>query len=259
MGSNFFLIAGPCVVESAETMHLIAKTVKSICTELAIPYIFKASYKKANRTNRNSFTGIGVEAGLHLLKEIADTYSVRTLTDIHSEKEAELAGNFVDILQIPAFLSRQTDLLLAAGATGKIVNIKKGQFSSAEAMRFALEKAEYAGASEVWLTERGNSFGYRDLIVDFRNIPIMQSLGVPVIVDCTHSVQRPNQSLGITGGTPEYISTIAKCAIASGAQGIFIETHPNPAEAKSDGANMLPLDALPALLDKLSKIYQATR
>lgn len=257
MSKNFFLIAGPCVIEDAETMHHIARTVQQICQELAIPYIFKASYKKANRTNLNSFTGIGMSEGLQLLRDIGQTYALQTLTDIHSEAEVAIARDFVDILQIPAFLSRQTDLLFSAGASGKIINIKKGQFASADSMAFALAKARHTGATTVWLTERGNSFGYNDLVVDFRNIPIMQNLGVPVVVDCTHSVQRPNQNSGITGGTPQYISTIAQCAIACGADGIFIETHPEPAKAKSDGTNMLPLAELPKLLSKLCKIYQA--
>lgn len=254
---SFFLIAGPCVVEDAGVMHQVAKSVKTICQQLAIPYIFKASYKKANRTNLNSFTGIGTETALKLIKAIGQDYNLKTITDIHTEQEVYLAQDFVDILQIPAFLSRQTDLLLAAGRSSKIINIKKGQFASAESMKFAIEKVRSEGNNTIWITERGNSFGYHDLVVDFRNIPIIKKLGVPVIVDCTHSIQKPNQSSGITGGTPSYIETMAKCAIAAGADGIFIETHPDPPNAKSDGANMLDLARVPDLLIQLHKIHQA--
>ena len=253
----FFLIAGPCVVEDAETVQTIAATIVSITQQLGIPYIFKASYRKANRTSANSFTGIGDIAALEMIKAIGAQYNIPTTTDIHTAQEAALAAQYVDILQIPAFLCRQTDLLLAAAATGKIVNVKKGQFVNGESMKFAVEKINNAGNKNVWLTERGNSFGYQDLIVDYRNIPIMKSHGVPVVMDCTHSLQQPNQTSGVTDGNPHLIATIAKAAIATGADGLFIETHPNPATAKSDGANMLHLNNLEALLQQLLKIRAA--
>lgn len=255
----FFLIAGPCVVESAKVLHEIAQTLKTLCTALDIPLIFKASYKKDNRTKWSSFTGIGAQEGLSLIRDIGHSYRVRTLTDIHTEAEAALAASYVDILQIPAFLSRQTSLLVAAAQTGKTINIKKGQFSSAAAMRFAIDKVTQTNKVPVWLTERGNSFGYTDLIVDFRNVPIMQDFQVPVIVDCTHAVQQPNQNEGVTGGTPRYIGTLAQAAIAAGADGIFLETHPRPEEAKSDGANMLPLSSMERLLRRLVKLRSALR
>jgi len=254
---NFFLIAGPCVVENEDMVYQIAETVSNICKKFEIPYAFKASYKKANRTSTHSFVGIGDEKALQLIQQAGKQYQIPTTTDIHSAQEAAVAANFVDILQIPAFLCRQTDLLLAAAATNKIINVKKGQFLSGPSMKFAVEKIKQAGNQQVWLTERGNSFGYQDLIVDYRNIPWMKEHGVPVIMDCTHSLQQPNQTSGITGGNPLFIETIAKAAIASGADGLFIETHPNPSEAKSDGANMLPLHLLEPLLEKLARIRKA--
>ena len=255
--NNFFLIAGPCVVESEELIMEVAEKVSSICKKLGIPYIFKASYRKANRTSASSFTGIGDETALALVKKTGEKYSVPTTSDIHAHEEAAMAANYVDILQIPAFLCRQTELLLAAAETGKIVNVKKGQFVSGEAMKFAVEKIKKAGNDKVMLTERGNTFGYQDLVVDYRNIPIMKSHGSPVVMDCTHSLQQPNQASGISGGNPELIGTIAKAAIAAGADGLFIETHPNPAIAKSDGANMLRLELLENLLIQLVKIRKA--
>ncbi len=238
---QFFLIAGPCVVENEELVMEVADKVSAICRRLAIPYVFKASYRKANRTSAGSFTGIGDDAALKLLRKTGNAYHLPTTSDIHAHDEAAVAASYIDILQIPAFLCRQTDLLLAAADTGKIVNVKKGQFVSGEAMKFAVDKIKKAGNDKVMLTERGNSFGYQDMIVDYRNIPIMQSHGVPVVMDCTHSLQQPNQPGGVTGGNPKMISTIAKAAIASGADGLFIETHPNPSCALSDGANMLNL------------------
>ncbi|MDO8996559.1 MAG: 3-deoxy-8-phosphooctulonate synthase [Sediminibacterium sp.] len=251
---SFFLIAGPCVVESEEIVMEIADTVSSTCKELGIPYVFKASYRKANRTSANSFTGIGDENGLSLIKKVGQKYGLPTTSDIHAHEEAAMAAPFIDILQIPAFLCRQTDLLEAAAVTGKIVNVKKGQFLSGSSMKFAVEKIQKAGNQQILLTERGNTFGYQDLVVDYRNIPIMQSHGTPVVMDCTHSLQQPNQTSGVTGGNPAMIGTIAKAAIATGAMGLFIETHPNPAVAKSDGANMLALNLLPSLLKQLVKL-----
>ncbi|MBK8610452.1 MAG: 3-deoxy-8-phosphooctulonate synthase [Chitinophagaceae bacterium] len=255
--NNFFLIAGPCVVESEEIVMGIAEKVAAICAKLKIPYIFKASYRKANRTSANSFTGIGDKNALELIKKVGDTFHIPTTTDIHTAEEAAMAAQYVDILQIPAFLCRQTDLLIAAAKTGKIVNVKKGQFLSGPSMKFAVEKIRNEGNDKVGLIERGNSFGYTDLVVDYRNITWMKEIGVPVIMDCTHALQQPNQSGGVTGGNPELIETIAKAAIATGADGLFIETHPNPAVAKSDGANMLRLDLLENLLEKLVKIRVA--
>jgi 2-dehydro-3-deoxyphosphooctonate aldolase (KDO 8-P synthase) len=255
--NSFFLIAGPCVVESEELVFTIAREVADICKRHRIPLIFKASYKKANRTSANSFTGLGDDFGLSILQKAAGAFSLPVTTDIHSEKEALLAAHYIDILQIPAFLCRQTELLIAAANTGKIVNVKKGQFVSGEAMKFAVEKINNAGNKKVMLTERGTTFGYQDLVVDYRNIPLMQQTGMPVIMDCTHSLQQPNQTSGITGGNPLLIGTIAKAAIAAGADGLFIETHPDPAVAKSDGANMLRLELLENLLIKLIKIRKA--
>lgn len=254
---QFFLIAGPCVVESEENVMEVAEKVFAICKKLGIPYIFKASYRKANRTSANSFTGLGDEKALGIIQKAAKHFSLPSTTDIHAHEEAAMAANYVDILQIPAFLCRQTDLLLAAANTGKIVNVKKGQFLSGGSMKFAVEKIKMAGNEKVILTDRGNSFGYQDMIVDYRNIPIMKDHGVPVVMDCTHSLQQPNQTSGVTGGNPQMIGTIAKAAIAAGADGLFIETHPNPAVAKSDGANMLHLDKLEELLVQLKKIRKA--
>jgi 2-dehydro-3-deoxyphosphooctonate aldolase (KDO 8-P synthase) len=251
---NFFLIAGPCVVESEELVMEIADKVSGICRNLGIPYVFKASYRKANRTSAGSFTGIGDDSGLSLIKKVGEKYKLPTTSDIHAHDEAAPAAKYVDILQIPAFLCRQTDLLVAAAETGKVVNVKKGQFLSGPAMKFAVEKIRKAGNEKIVLTERGTTFGYQDLVVDYRNIPWMQEHGAPVVMDCTHSLQQPNQSSGITGGNPQLISTIAKAAIATGANGLFIETHPNPAIAKSDGANMLRLDLLQGLLEQLVRL-----
>lgn len=255
--NNFFLIAGPCVVESEELVSEVAEKVYSICKRLGIPYIFKASYKKANRTSAASFTGLGDETGLGIIHKTAKKFGLPSTTDIHSENEATLAAQHVDILQIPAFLCRQTELLITAAKTGKIVNVKKGQFVSGPSMKFAVEKIKNAGNDKVMLTERGTTFGYQDLVVDYRNIPWMRETKAPVVMDCTHSLQQPNQTTGVTGGNPQLIGTIAKAAIATGADGLFIETHPDPACAKSDGANMLRLDLLEDLLVQLVKIRKA--
>ena len=255
--NNFFLIAGPGAIEGEQMAFDIAGEVNEICQKLRIPYIFKGSYRKANRSKRDSFTGIGDEKALEILKKIGETYQVPTTTDIHTEPEAALAAQYVDVLQIPAFLCRQTSLLVAAAQTGKVVNIKKGQFVSPEAMQFAAEKVREEGNSNVMLTERGTTFGYQDLIVDFRGIPVMRSFGAPVVLDCTHSLQQPNQSSGVTGGRPALIETIARAGIATGADGLFIETHPRPSEAKSDGANMLPLSDLERILTRLVRIREA--
>ena len=255
--NNFFLIAGPCVVESEEVVMEIAEKVSVICANLGIPYVFKASYRKANRTSAASFTGIGDETALALVKKVGEKYKLPTTSDIHAHDEAAMASRYIDILQIPAFLCRQTDLLVAAAETGKIVNVKKGQFLSGPSMKFAVEKIRNAGNERILLTERGNSFGYQDLVVDYRNIPWMQEHGKPVVMDCTHSLQQPNQASGVTGGNPQLIETIAKAAIATGASGLFIETHPAPAKAKSDGANMLRLDLLDSLLQKLVILKKA--
>lgn len=249
--SNFFLIAGPCVVENETIVTEIGARVQSICKKLAIPYILKASYKKANRTSAHSFTGLGDEKALSILHDAGVSLKLPVTTDIHSASEAALAAQYADVLQIPAFLCRQTDLLQAAAATGKIVNVKKGQFLSGTSMKFAVEKIVESGNEKVMLTDRGNTFGYQDMVVDYRNITWMKATGVPVIMDCTHSLQQPNQTSGVTGGNPALIGTIAKAAIATGADGIFIETHPEPVKALSDGANMLPLDQLESLLTQL--------
>jgi 2-dehydro-3-deoxyphosphooctonate aldolase (KDO 8-P synthase) len=254
---NFFLIAGPCVVESEALVMEVAEKVSSVCKKLQIPYIFKASYRKANRTSASSFMGIGDEAAMELIKKTGDAFSIPTTSDIHAHEEAAIAAQYVDILQIPAFLCRQTDLLIAAAETGKIVNVKKGQFLNGPSMKFAVDKIKNAGNNKVGLIERGNSFGYQDLVVDYRNITWMKEINVPVIMDCTHSLQQPNQSGGVTGGNPELIETIAKAAIATGADGLFIETHPDPSCAKSDGANMLKLEFLEPLLEKLLRIREA--
>ena len=256
---QFFLMAGPCVIEGEDMALRIAEKVRTMCDQLQIPYIFKGSYRKANRSRLDSFTGIGDETALKILAKVGREIGVPTVTDIHESDEAALAAEYVDVLQIPAFLCRQTDLLLAAARTGKVVNIKKGQFLSGEAMQFAVDKVRGAGNEHVILTERGNSFGYSELVVDFRNVPAMQRFQVPVVMDVTHSLQQPNQASGVTGGQPALIETIAKAAIAVGADGLFIETHPTPATALSDGANMLPLDQLEALLVKLTKLREAVK
>jgi 2-dehydro-3-deoxyphosphooctonate aldolase (KDO 8-P synthase) len=254
---NFFLIAGPCVIENETMPFEIAERLIEITTKLGVPFIFKASYKKANRSRLDSFTGIGDEKGLKILKEIKDKYNIPVLTDIHSEKEADFAKDFVDIIQIPAFLCRQTELLIAAAKTNKIINIKKGQFLSPESMRFAVDKVKESGNDQVILTDRGTFFGYQDLIVDFRSIPIMQQNNVPVVMDITHSLQKPNQVQGVSGGDPMMIETIARCAISCGANGIFLETHPNPEIAKSDGKNMIHLEKVEHLLNNLIILKQA--
>ena len=251
---NFFLIAGPCIVESEELVMEVADKVSSICKRLEIPYVFKASYRKANRTSANSFTGLGDSLGLDLIKKVGTTFHLPTTSDVHAHDECAEAAKYIDILQIPAFLCRQTDLLIAAAETNKIVNVKKGQFLSGPSMKFALDKINKAGNQKTMLTERGTTFGYQDLVVDYRNITWMKELNVPVIMDCTHSLQQPNQTSGVTGGNPQLIETIAKAAIATGADGLFIETHPNPSVALSDGANMLKLDLLEKLLEKLVKL-----
>jgi 2-dehydro-3-deoxyphosphooctonate aldolase (KDO 8-P synthase) len=256
---NFFLLAGPCVIEGEDMAMRIADYVVKVTHRLGIPYVFKGSYRKANRSRLDSFTGIGDEAALKILAKVRDTFGIPVVTDIHTADEAEMAAQYVDVLQIPAFLCRQTDLLVAAAKTGKVVNIKKGQFLSAGAMRFAAEKVVEAGNPNVMLTERGTTFGYQDLIVDYRGIPEMKSFGFPVILDVTHSLQQPNQTSGVTGGMPQLIETVAKAGIAVGADGIFIETHEDPSVAKSDGANMLRLDLLEGLLEKLVRIREAVR
>lgn len=250
----FFLIAGPCAVESEKIVCTIAEKTAQIAEELKIPYIFKASYRKANRSRLTSFSGIGDKKALSILKKVKKEFALPILTDIHEAGEVAHVAEYVDVLQIPAFLCRQTDLLVAAAQTNKPVNIKKGQFLSPHAMQFAVEKVKLSGNNQVLLTERGTTFGYQDLVVDFRSIPQMQAFQVPVVLDCTHSLQQPNQSSGVTGGLPALISTMAKAGIAVGVDGLFIETHPHPASALSDGANMLPLNQLRALLVQLIAI-----
>ena len=254
---RFFLLAGPCVIEDETSPLFIAETLKTICQKLDIPLVFKGSYRKANRSRLDSFTGIGDAKALKVLQRIGREFELPVVTDIHSAEEAAMAAEYVDILQIPAFLCRQTDLLVAAAKTGKTVNIKKGQFLSGEAMGFAVEKVRQSGNQKVMLTERGSMFGYQDLVVDYRNIAVMQRFEVPVILDVTHSLQQPNQSSGVTGGQPELISLIAKAGIAAGADGIFMEVHPEPKKAKSDGANMLRLDLAEDLLRQLVRIKEA--
>jgi len=255
--NSFFLLAGPCAIEGESMALHIAEKIVEITDKLGIPYVFKGSYKKANRSKVSSFTGIGDEKALKILRKVSETFHIPVVTDIHETGDAEKAAEYVDVLQIPAFLCRQTDLLVAAARTGKIVNIKKGQFLSPEAMKFAAQKIVDAGNDQVMLTERGTTFGYTDLIVDYRGIPQMQAFGFPVVMDVTHSLQQPNQTSGVTGGMPRMIETIAKAAIAVGADGLFIETHPNPSEAMSDGANMLRLDLLEDLLTKLIRLKKA--
>ena len=253
---RFFMLAGPCAIESRDMAMSIAEKLTSLSDKYKIPLVFKGSYRKANRTSLTSFTGIGNEKALQIIKEVGTQFGIPTVTDIHETLEAQMAAEYVDVLQIPAFLFRQTNLLVAAANTGKVVNIKKGQFAAANAMQHAMQKCIDSGNSKIILTERGNSFGYSDLVVDMCNIPQMQSYGAPVVMDITHSLQQPNQSSGVTGGKPQLIETIAKSAIAAGADGIFIETHPKPSEAKSDGANMLALDKLEDLLIKLVRIKE---
>ena len=256
---NFFLLAGPCVIEGEDMAMRIAERVVKMTDKLGIPYVFKGSYRKANRSRLDSFTGIGDEKALKVLQKVRDTFNVPVVTDIHGPEEAEMAAEYVDILQIPALLCRQTDLLVAAAKTGKIVNIKKGQFLSPGAMKFAADKVVEAGNNQVMLTERGTTFGYQDLLVDYRGIPEMQTFGHPVVLDVTHSLQQPNQTSGVTGGMPALIETVAKAGVAVGVDGLFMETHEDPSVAKSDGANMLKLDLLEELLVKLVRIRQAIR
>ncbi len=251
--NNFFLLAGPCVIEGEQMAMDIAGHICEITKRLEIPYVFKGSYRKANRSRIDSFTGIGDEAALEILQKVGKTYNVPVVTDIHSAEEVAMAAPYVDVLQIPAFLCRQTDLLVAAAKTGKMVNIKKGQFLSPEAMQFAVQKVRDAGNDDVAITERGTTFGYQDLIVDFRGVPTMKQYA-PVILDVTHSLQQPNQTAGVTGGLPHLIETMARSGIAAGVDGLFMETHQNPSVAKSDGANMLPLDKIEGLLERLSAL-----
>lgn len=254
---NFFLLAGPCVVENREVCFQVAEHMTKLCDSLKIPYVFKASYRKANRSRIDSFTGIGDEKALEILAEVREHFQIPVVTDIHLPEEAAMAAEYVDILQIPAFLSRQTDLLVAAAKTGKFVNIKKGQFMSPEVMQFAAGKVADAGNKNIMLTDRGTMFGYNDLIVDYRGIPEMQKFGFPVILDVTHSLQQPNTSTGVTGGKPELITTIANAGIAVGVDGLFMETHPDPSKALSDGANMIKLSDVEKLLRRLCAIRQA--
>lgn len=255
---NFFLLAGPCVIEGEQMAMDIAGHISEVARRLDIPYVFKGSYRKANRSRIDSFTGIGDRKALEILRKAGETFGIPVVTDIHTAEEAAIAAEYVDVLQIPAFLCRQTDLLVAAARTGKMVNIKKGQFLSPEAMRFAVEKVKDSGNDDVAVTERGTTFGYQDLVVDFRGIPTMRRFA-PVILDVTHSLQQPNQTAGVTGGLPQLIETVARCGIAAGADGLFMETHQNPAVAKSDGANMLPLDRISGLLERLTELRLAVK
>jgi len=254
---NFFLIAGPCVIESKELCFEVAEKIVAITDRLEIPFIFKSSYKKANRSKLDSFTGIGDKIALEILRDVKKHFKIPVLTDIHSVEEAYFASQYADVLQIPAFLCRQTDLLVAAAKTGKAINVKKGQFIAPESMKFVVEKIMESGNSNIILTDRGTMFGYNDLIVDFRGIAEMKKFKFPVVLDITHSLQQPNQRSGISGGKPELIETMARAAVAVGVDGIFIETHPEPMLAKSDGSNMLKLDMMENLLEKLVKIRKA--
>jgi 2-dehydro-3-deoxyphosphooctonate aldolase (KDO 8-P synthase) len=256
---SFFLIAGPCVVESESLVFEIANKLLEITNKLKIPFIFKASYRKANRSKLNSFTGLGDDKALSILKKVKEDLNIPICTDVHESKEIEIVKDIADIIQIPAFLCRQTELLIAAGKSNCVVNIKKGQFLAPDSMKYAVEKVQSTGNSKIMLTERGSSFGYGDLIVDFRSIPIMQKNNVPVVLDVTHSLQQPNTAKGVTGGQPEFIETIAKAGIATGVNGIFLETHPNPSIALSDGANMLNLNKVETLLQKLIAIHTALK
>ncbi len=253
-GDGFLLIAGPCVVEGRDMAMHIAEHIRKLSEKYELPFVFKASYKKANRSRIDSFTGIGDEKALKILKEVGDHFALPVITDVHSPEEAKMAAEFVDMLQVPAFLCRQTDLLVACALTGCAVSVKKGQFLSPESMKFAVDKVVESGNNKVLLTERGTTFGYQDLVVDFRGIPEMQKFGFPVILDVTHSLQQPNQASGVTGGRPELIENMAMAGIAVGADGIFLETHPEPSMAKSDGANMLKLEFLEELLRKLAQL-----
>ncbi len=254
---NFFLMAGPCAIEGEEMAMEIAEKILAITNKLEIPFIFKGSYRKANRSRLDSFTGIGDMEALKILKKVGKSYNIPTITDIHTAKEAAIAAQYVDVLQIPAFLCRQTDLLVAAAKTRKVINIKKGQFLSPKSMKHVINKVKESGNNTIMLTDRGTMFGYQDMVIDYRGIPTMQSFGVPVVLDITHSLQKPNQNSGVTGGNPDMIETIAKAGVAVGTDGIFLETHPNPTEARSDGANMLILDKLEDLLTKLVKMRKA--
>lgn len=256
---NFFLMAGPCAIEGEEIVMKIAERIITITDKLNIPLVFKGSYRKANRTRLDSFTGIGDEKALKILAKVKTTFNVPVVTDIHAATEAAMAAEYVDVLQIPAFLCRQTDILVAAAETGKYVNVKKGQFLAPESMQFAVDKIKQSGNEHVILTDRGTTFGYQDLVVDYRGIPTMRNMGVPVVMDCTHSLQQPNQTSGVTGGNPVMIETIARAAIAVGADGLFIETHPDPRNAKSDGANMLHLDLLEGLMKKMYVLREAVK
>ncbi len=253
---NFFLFAGPCAIEGEEMALRIAEKIVNITDKLKIPYVFKGSYRKANRSRIDSFSGIGDEKALKILEKVRNTFNVPVVTDFHSAAEAAMAAAYVDVLQVPAFLCRQTDILIAAAETGKVVNIKKGQFLSPEAMTFAINKVRDMGNNKVIITDRGSTFGYYDLIVDYRGIPVMQAMGAPVVLDITHSLQQPNQASGVTGGKPALIETIARAGIAVGVDGLFVETHFDPANAKSDGANMLNLDLLEGLLTRLVALRQ---
>jgi len=255
--NRFFVMAGPCAIEGRDMAFEIAEHLVGVSERLQLPLIFKGSYRKANRSRMDSFTGIGDEKALQILAEVGAHFGIPTVTDIHESHEAAMAAEYVDVLQIPAFLFRQTELLAAAAKTGKWVNIKKGQFAGPDAMNHAMQKCIDCGNDRVMLTDRGNMFGYGDMVVDFRNIPEMQKFGAPVVMDITHSLQQPNQSSGVTGGKPALIETIAKAAIAVGCDGLFIETHPNPSVAKSDGANMLPMDQFEGLMQKLIRVRES--